>query len=309
MSQPSQQPPSCLKDYQKPWESYEQQIQRLQGYGLIVNDLATAVKCLAHLNYYRFSGYCLAFEQSRHHLVPGTTFEQVWAAYEFDRLLRDLVTEALEAAEVEFRTAVAYHYGKNHGAFGHTSPAGFFHAFDHPQWLTKLHDETERSSELFVDHFRKTYRQYPDLPVWVAMELVSFGALSQMYSGMLKPDQKAICSRYGLQPADLGAWMHHFVYVRNLCAHHARLWDRVWAVKLTLPSAAAWRPPYLPGNDRLFATLLALNVILRRCPAVAAFTTEWRGRVEALLANVPAVPDALGKMGLTAHWQGHPLWR
>lgn len=308
MSEPVPQSPA-LKDYQKPWLSYEQQVQRLRGYGLVIADEPGAMKCLAHLNYYRFSGYCLAFEQSRHQLLPGTTFEQVWVAYEFDRQLRDVVTEALEAVEVELRTAAAYHYGKVHGAFGHTSPMGFFHSFDHTQWLDKLHHETHRSSELFVNHFRKTYQQYPDLPVWVAMELTSFGALSQMYSGMLKQDQKAICSRYSLQPADLGTWMHHFVYIRNLCAHHARLWDRISTIKLSLPSAKAWQPPYLPGNDRLFATLLALNVILRRCPAIATFVAQWRERVQTLLSQPPAAPDPLGKMGLTEEWFAHPLWR
>ena len=302
-------PDSLPQDYQKGWKSYEQQIALLKTRGLTVADPAVAVKCLGHLNYYRFSGYCLAFEQSRHQFSPGVTFEQVWASYEFDRVLRDLVTEALESVEVDFRTAVANHFGKVHGAFGHVSPGNFFKTFKHQTWLDKLHDETARSSELFVTHFRHRYRQFPDLPVWAATEIASFGSLSRMYSGMYKIDQKAICCRYGLQPGDLETWMHHFVYVRNLCAHHARLWDRVWAIKPSLPAAAAWKPLYLPGSDRLFVTLLALNFILRRCSAVANFVADWRKRVESLLAKPPATEAALAKMGLTEQWRAQPLWR
>ena len=302
-------PAQVLQDYQKGWKSYEDQVAVLQARGLSVADPAAAATCLRHLNYYRFSGYCLAFEQARHQFTPGVSFDQVWASYDFDRILRDLVTEGLEAVEVDFRAAVAYQFGKVHGAFGHVSAASFFRTFNHQAWLEKLHEEATRSSELFVTHFRKTYRQFPDLPVWAATEIASFGALSQMYSGMHKPDQKAICCRYGLQPGDLETWMHHFVYVRNLCAHHARLWDRVWAVKPSLPAAAAWKPPYLAGNDRLFVTLLSLNFILRRCSAIADFVADWRNRVETLLAQPPAATHALAQMGLSGQWRAHPLWR
>lgn len=68
--------------YQKPWLSYAQQLERLKDRGLIVADLAAAERFLSHLNYYRFSGYCLAFETQRHRFADGATFEQIVAAYE-----------------------------------------------------------------------------------------------------------------------------------------------------------------------------------------------------------------------------------
>ena len=81
--------------YQKGWLSYADQVQRLQQRGLVVSDLRKAEQFLSHLNYYRFNGYCLAFESQRHTFVAGTTFEQIVDAYQFDLSLRDLVTEAL----------------------------------------------------------------------------------------------------------------------------------------------------------------------------------------------------------------------
>jgi len=297
-------PPS----YQKPWLSYQDQVALLQSRGMVIADLAAAAEFLRHVNYYRFSGYCLAFEQARHQFQPNVAFEQVQAAHAFDRVLRDVVTEALEIVEVDLRTAIAYHFGQRHGAFGHLSRVQFFQRFKHADWISKLHDEANRSSELFVMHFKATYREFPNLPVWVATEIMSFGGLSHMYTGMLRHDQKAISARYGLQPGDLASWMHHMVYVRNLCAHHSRLWDRVWAIKPTLPKAAVWQPPYLQGNNRLFTSLLMLNYLLRRCPPMTAFIADWRRRVQALIDGPPSVPNANDLMGMPANWKAHPLW-
>lgn len=76
-----------------------------------------------------------------------------------------MLTEALEAVEVDFRATVAYSFGQRYGAFGHVIQTSFFAQFHHAQWLTRLREETDRSSELFVKHFPSVYDDYPDLPV------------------------------------------------------------------------------------------------------------------------------------------------
>ena len=304
----SKQPSGNRPSYQKPWLSYPDQVQQLVDQGLTVPDRAAAEAFLAHINYYRFSGYCLAFEQQRHQFVPGATFEQVQAAYEFDLILRDLVVEALEMIEVDFRTKIAYHFGGRYGAFGHTTATNFFHVFNHGDWLDRLREEADRSSELFVQHFRNKYAEFPDLPVWIVMEVMSFGALSKMFHGMVRNDQKDIARLYGAQPRDLQSWMHHLVYIRNLCAHHSRLWDRQWAIKPLMPAARMWQPPSVPTNDRLFATLLILYHLMKRCPAIVGFALGWRGRVDAHMANPPAVQNAAALMGMPPAWQQHPVW-
>ncbi len=151
--------------FQKPWLSYADQVKLLQQRALVVADVPAAEQFLAHLSYYRFSGYCLGFESQRHEFVAGTTFEQVVEAYTFDLTLRDLITEALEVVEVDLRAAVAYVFGQRHGPFGHVDPKKFFRRFDHQSWLDRLRDEANRSSELFVTHIRNTYDEFPDLPI------------------------------------------------------------------------------------------------------------------------------------------------
>lgn len=294
--------------FSKPWLSYAAQVQLLQQRGLTVADPQAAEQFLSHLNYYRFSGYCLAFENGRHNFNGGTTFEDVVAAYQFDLTLRDLLTEALEVVEVDLRAAIAYEFGQRYRAFGHTDPANFYQYFNHTDWLDGLRKDAGRSSELFVQHFQHTYVEFPDLPVWIVTEVMSFGTLSHMYKGMLKPDQRVVAQRWGIQASFLKSWMHHCVYVRNLCAHHSRLWDRVWAIRPQLLPIPNWQPPLLPSDRHLFATLLVLRKLLSHIPAAQAFTTQWKQRVEQHIAQPPAAPNPIRRMGLTNNWMAHPVW-
>ena len=296
------------RPFNKPWLSCDDQLRLLRARGLAVADPVAAADFLSHVNYYRFSGYCLAFEQVRHRFLPGVTFEHIRQSYEFDRGLRNLLTEALEHVEIDFRAAVARHFGQKHGPFGHAHGASFFKTFAHADWLARLRAEAERSRELFVLHFKANYAEFPDLPVWMATEVMTFGALSLMLKGMHRDDQRAIASRYRLQAYHLTSCLHHLAYVRNLCAHHSRLWDRVWAIKPDLPPGKAWGPPLLPSNERSFATLLLVYRLLQDCAAASLFAAEWRARVHAHLASLPAAPRSPERLGLTPGWRQHPLW-
>lgn len=312
-------PPLVPAQFTKPWRTWVDQLATLESRGLVVEDRAAAEAFLSHVNYYRLSGYCLAFEQSRHVFLPGTTFEQLRGSYEFDRILRDLATEALEIIEVDLRTAISYHFGQQYGPFGHADPTNFFspptsrhkkrpHDFTHSSWIDNIRREASRSQELFVTHFKARYLGFPDLPVWMVTEVMSFGSLSRMFQGMIRRDQRMIAQRYGAQPTFLASWFHHLAYIRNVCAHHSRLWDRTWTIAPDVPPLPNWQAPLLPGNDRLFVTLLILRHLLPRCPAIAPFDADWKLRVESHLALQPAALNSLERMGLTPNWTNHPLW-
>jgi abortive infection bacteriophage resistance protein len=294
--------------YAKPWLPYPDQVARLAKRGLLVSDVVAAEQFLTHVNYYRFSGYCLAFEQERHVFLPSVSFEDIADAYSFDVVLRDLLTEALEVIEIDVRTCLAYNFGQRHGPFGHADAANFFHRFDHPAWIQHVREEAEHSTELFVEHFRGRYTDYPDLPIWMLSEIMSFGTLTRMYRGMDRADQRLIAGRYRLQNADFGSILLHLAYVRNLCAHHSRIWDRVWAIKPTLPHGPMWRPPMMPRNDRLFSTLCLIQHLLKHCRAMSEFAVEWRDRLLGRLSRPPASPRALYCMGMPADWIKHSVW-
>ena len=301
-------PPPLPVRYNKPWLSVSDQVAQLISRGLTVSDISAAEAFIQHTSYYRFSGYCLAFEDSRHAFTKGTTFEAIRTAYEFDAKLRDLFREATELIEVDLRSAVAHSFGKRHGAFGHIDSGNFHSNFKHAKWHQNLEQETKRSSEIFVNHFRVSYREFPDLPIWAATEVMSFGALSRMISGLWKRDRKEIANQYSLSPKQLSSIVHHFVYVRNLCAHHCRLWDRRLTIKADLPNGSEWQPPEVLSNERIWSTLLLVRWILQRNTHFSDISTQWRDKVSELVKSPPGVKDPNLQMGLPPNWEAHSIW-
>ena len=290
--------------FTKTWQDNAALLQTLRSRQLIIDDPAAAEAALSHIHYYRFSGYALAFETRRHLFPAGTTFAMLLSAYRFDQDLRNALLAAIAVVEVDLRAGIAHHFGKSRPPFAHAASATFFvGSVEHGKWMEKLHEETKRSHEEFVDHFRRTYSEYPDLPIWAATELMSFGSLSKMLKMMTRDDQKAISSRYQLQPQFLCSWVHHLVYLRNVCAHHARVWDRCWSIKPELPPTPIWQEF---GNQRCLASLFILLHLLRRCPATQDFTRGWKAAFQALIRRLPVAAQAELRFGYPQAWASAP---
>lgn len=296
--------------YAKLTLTFAQQVDLLQARGMVFDDPASAQQTLVGISYYRLSGYWYPFRRRNDqghltsNLVEGTSFQAVLQLYEFDRNLRLLVIDALERAEVAIRTAVTYELGTAFGAFGHENAANFHAQFDHARWIAKLHEETERSSDAFVCHFKVKYAGFPAMPIWMTTELISMGSLSMLYKG-LKPDQKkAVSRRFGMHHKRLQDWLHVLTYVRNVCAHHSRLWNRELAIRPAAMNEDAWMAPLLPRTDRVFCILLMLRYLL----AQTGNGESWRDACNTLL--MPMADEARWRvaMGMPQHWRQHPIW-
>lgn len=297
--------------YTKPALSYAQQVAQLVARGMVVPDPAAAEAFLSKTNYYRLSAYWYPFRVRdadgtvQDHFEPGTHFEDAVELYEFDRELRLLVLDALERVEVAIRTSVTHRLGMVHGCFGHEASANFHPHFDHGDWIGKLRGETQRSSDDFVQHFKSRYSEYPALPIWMCTEVMSLGALSLLYKGMQNSDKLAVAGNFGLHHKRLQDWLHVLTYVRNVCAHHSRLWNRELAIKPRAIAEPAWSPPLLPSHSRMFCVLLMLAVLLDG----AGGSLVWRGQCTRLLRRLSASPRWRAAMGLPSAWQDHPLWK
>ncbi len=302
--------PRRKTSYTKPWLSCQDQLRLLASRGLAIGDADRAATTLSHLEYYRFSGYCLAFEVSRHEFAPGVSFDDVYSAYEFDRGLRRLLTEALEWIEIDFRTVLAHEFAQRHGPFGHRKATLFAAGFDHALWIERARETARRSSEVFVTHYRGKYQEFPDLPIWALVEILSFGSVSKLFKGMLRDDQRPVGRRYARQPSDLSSWLHHLSYMRNSCAHYARVWDRVHPIAPKRPAGNAWSTRQIPQNNRVFMTLLVLASLLSRVDALAVCRSSWARRVERHISDsTPRVQHAWSQMGIPSDWTDHPEWR
>lgn len=293
------------RPFTKPATTYRQQVELLQARGMVVGDPAAAAFYLQHLNYYRLGAYWLPFEadHATHAFRPGTRFEQVLDLYVFDRELRLLVLDAIERIEVSVRAQWAYQLAHLHGAHCYLDQR-LAHKLD--QWHNDHRDltrEVKRSDETFIRHLRATYSESLP-PVWAVCEVISLGLLSRWY-GNLKPmpTRREIADVYDLDEHVLQSWLHHLSHVRNVCAHHSRLWNREFTITPAVPKRkpVSVAGSFQVGSRKVYNAL----VILLHFMDIIAPEHHWRNRCSDLLAK-HSIPT--GDMDFPAGWRARPIW-
>lgn len=295
--------------YNKPPLSFADQAQRLIDRGMHVEDTGWLIECLSAVSYYRLSAYWHTFKSTNDHFLSGTTFEEVWRRYVFDRRLRLLVMDAVERVEVAIlRTRMVEHFTLKHGPFGYRHLSSF-HQRCRPVVHRRLIDECDaafqRSSEVFVEHFRIKYSTEPHPPLWMMAEVMTYGQLFTMYRQLQTREQKAIAHAFELHAPVLESWLHTLNYIRNAVAHHARLWNRQLPIRPQIPSKRHRPEFYHPqpiGNDRIFGVLSLLRYLLSR----VAPQSQWSQRLFNLMAEFHDIPQA--SMGFPPNWKRHALW-
>jgi len=310
----------------KPHLSASEQLAKLKGRGLAVPDDGVALNELARLGYYRLSGYYYPLRKTnpvgtsgrQNEFVDGANLDLVVQVADFDKRLRLLALDALEAVEVSVRVAIAHRLGKLHSEahlqpdlldtkFVQVGPGQQEAAYD--EWRRRYKTACEKSKEEFRKHHVDQYGGA--MPIWVAIELWDFGLLSRFYEGMQKRDRDAIARQFA--PVDgpiFVNWMRMFNFIRNVSAHHSRLWNR------TLPDAAKLPPlqqcPNLkPLHDdpiarrKLFAAFTCLRLLLRRIDP----NSSWHERVRAHIQTFPQTELLnLSSAGFEPGWETTQVW-
>ncbi len=289
--------------YGKPALTFERQRDLLTGRGLQVDDPARCLRWLKHHGYYRLSGYFVPFKAgTTDRFRGGATFDQIAGLYIFDRKLRLIVLDAIERIEISLRTALTYEIAHKYGPFGHTDPRNFAPGFKHTEFMNAVLEAERSSRETFLIHFRGKYTSERHLPLWMASELLSFGSISRLFKACHPDIKRSISRRFIVPDRVLINWFHVLSYVRNVCAHHSRLWNRELAITPMLPKPSAAWPYRVPRADRLYAVL----VILRHCLLQTHPHCQWRSRLLALFDAHNAID--LAAMGMPSDWRAQPAW-
>lgn len=246
----------------KPARSYEDQARRLLDvHGLDVGNVDRARHILSTVNYYRLTTYGkhLRRADDPQRFLDGVSLDDLYDLYLFDMGLRHQILPVLEFFEVQLRARLSYHLAITYGSTGYTNPANFrldkqSHG-SHKNLMNKFKVEVRRQDDLaFVRHHQTKYGGY--FPVWVAVELFSFGMLAQLYDLLTEYDQWAVSREYHLTPEAMDALIAAAVDVRNICAHYARLYNQQIEHQPILP------PEYQTYKSHfVFPTLLALRTV------------------------------------------------
>ena len=297
--------------FEKPAVSVPDQVKLLKRRGMAVRDEALAQHYLNFISYYRLRAYWLPFEvpaanNGDHAFRDGTTFEDVLTLYIFDRELRLLVLDAIERVEVALRAQWAHHMAMTYGPHGYLEQGHYSVIRHHAKDVTALEKEFNRSEDTFAIHYRDKYTSPKLPPVWMAAEVMSFGLLSKFYGNLrTRADRKAIADPFALDEAVVTSFAHHISTVRNICAHHGRLWNKRFTVTMTTPRFPAKLPVAMRDADPrdLHNTLVTLDYLL----ALIAPGNEWKQRLVALIDGCPLADPA--SMGFPADWRARAAWR
>jgi len=301
----------------KQFKTYTEQLEILKIRGLEVEDETKALHILKHHNYYRISAYRFPFETAKDQFKEGATFDQLWELYCFDRVLRQLIAEACKKVEISVRARWAHIMSERHGPQAYEELDVFCDltanekkrqkaAKFHLENLLSLDRELSRSKEVFVTHYR--YEKHVlRPPIWVVSESMTFGLLSRFYDGIARDsDKKAIAKTYNLSVDGLRSILQRTVYIRNLCAHHSRLWNRKLTVNMSLPNS---QPSDIISslNPAEPKHLYNSIILLGHMTSIIEPDWDWKPRIRQHLEGLN--PNLHADMGFPTDWRLRKFWR
>lgn len=305
----------------KDFKSHGQQIELLRSRGMHIEDEAAARRALERVNYYRLSGYWYPYRERSSNdgkrldgFVNGTSFEEVFALYEFDERLRAGVFTCLTPIELAFRSTLGHELGRIDPLI-HLKPNLLGPVARDPgrsaeasriykKWKRLFDKELSRSREDFVVHHKEKYAG--QLPIWAAVEVIDWGALSYLYQLAPLGVRDTIASRIRLTAAQLGSWLRALNIVRNYSAHHARMFNRVYALKPKLP-AEQDVPELVPAANAINRSFGQLTLIQYLLAELGVGDTTI---LPSILTTYPRTKLlSLSHMGAPTDWNKLLLWK
>lgn len=308
-----------IRQFTKTAIDFSQQLQKLQGRGLVVADEPQALRYLANISYYRLSGYWGSFLlPGTTNFQPGTTLDDILHLYQFDKQLRLLCLEAIERLEIAFRTQIIYHITRYTGDNNWYEQSRFFkrrtsaEQADSTKLLATIRGELARAkSKTFIADYYRFYDQPQNPPAWMVLELLSFGTLHKLFDLFVDTSPKlAIANHFNLALTVFDSWMQSLNVVRNKCAHHDRLWDISMKPMLATHRGHAgyWlaEPNVTTINTKVYYTLSIFNFLMVQVSQTSGFGQ----RVLALLRENDIIASGRHQryMGFPDGWDNETMW-
>lgn len=260
----------------KVFKTIQEQISILESKGLIIDDYLFTEDILIRENYFFISGYRHLFLKSPkdRNFIKGTTFRELYALFNFDRQVRNIVFKNLLIIENNLKSIISYQLSKKYGfrEKDYLRPENFTKVPDKQRQLSDTLKKMKRQIRVngaqhsATSHYLKNYGY---IPLWVVVKVLSFGIVGELYTVMKREDQEEIANIYDLSIDNLLTYLPILSNYRNLCAHEDILYDhRTQKIigdtryhdGLDIPTTDG---EYIYGKDDLFALIIILKQLLR----------------------------------------------
>ena len=301
----------------KEFLTYQQQMEKLRSSGLRIEDEEVCQRVLADIGYFPVvNGYQSFFrDPSTRVYREGATFGDILALYEFDVELREIMLDALLKVEAKIRSALAYEfcaaYGESQSKYldarCYATSKGAKRVL--PKLLNMLdYIANKDTSHEYLAYYRRAYK---NVPLWVAVNAMTFGQISKMLTALRDNEKTKIAKRFGVgNPKELSSFIRVLVLYRNVCAHGERLFSHRCHVEIpdtTLHAKLGIEkigPDYVCGKVDVFSAVIALRYLLRD-DEFKAFKVKLVKCVNGYLLSDESIGEErlLEAMGFPAEWK------
>jgi len=297
-------------NYTKPPLSISDQIARLEKRGLKFNNTQKAAHYLSNISYYRLRAYTYPFQNNSdpdHPFIKKVSFEDIIDLYVFDRRLRLIIFNAIEKIEVALRTKIINEFSLSYGSHWFEDSQNYRNQHYFNRNINSLYEEVDRSAETFIEHYKNKYSTPPYPPAWMSLEVISLGLLSKLYGNLNKSaEKKKVAKEFGLpNPEILESWMHAFAGLRNICAHHSRLWNRRFTIVPKIPYNTTFT--FIQNtkiyDNKLYAQLCCINYITRIISPNSSLVADLKNLLKAC-----SLADCK-EMGFPNDWEKETIWQ
>lgn len=310
----------------KEFKTIDEQIKLLIDRGITFNDVDAAKKLLLTNNYYNIiNGYKDLFLDENDKYISGTTFEEIYALYDFDRSLREILLKYILKIENTLRTLISYYFSQEHGNDNYLR-IDSFETFSNintteqtklkrieyiQELIIKIQQKTSKaiSTKDYIKHYMLNYGF---VPLWVLINIFSFGELSRFLEVMKQKERIKISVQFNCKEEELIQFVRIMNYYRNLCAHDERIYNTKVPKYLYIKDCEYHKLLKIEKDNQMYkygkSDLFALIIVFKYLLSEEDFNTLFNkinGRVISLSKHLFTrnIDDILKIMNFPDNWK------
>ena len=301
----------------KTFKTLDEQIEILKTRGLVIVDEGKAKDILLRENYFFVNGYRHLFMKSSKDksFIPGTTFEELYAMFVFDRRVRNIFFKNLLIVENNIKSLISYQLSKKYGykEKEYLNPKNFT---KDPIKVRQVHDvlnKVKRQIRVNGKQHSATMHyinNYGYIPLWILVKLLSFGIVGELYDILDDTDQMEIAKIYNLDVESLAIYLSILSNYRNLCAHEDILYNH--RTQKVIPDTRyhyllnidMTDEEYNYGKNDLFSVVIIMKQLLTE-NEFREFINEVGYEIDILegKTNILPINNFLNKIGFPDNWR------
>ena len=301
----------------KEFKTLDEQVGIMQSRGLVIDDVESAKELLLRENYFFINGYRHIFMKNNknHDFIPGTTLEELYAVFQFDRNFRNILFKNLLIVENNLKSIMAYNLSKKYGI----REKDYLRASNFSQDSKKLRqvndalNKIKRQIKLNGRQHSATLHylsNYGYVPLWILVKLLTFGMINELYSILKSEDKLTIAEYYNLDVETMETYIALLSNYRNLCAHEDIVYEHRTQKKISTTkyhrelNIPMTDEEYVYGKNDIFAVIIMLKCMLNK-DDFSSLINEIDYDLNVLDGKVNIVPQEkiLDRMGFPSNWK------